>query len=84
MLSDKAKVESIPELEIVNDDVKCSHGVTVGMLEPEQLFYLTSRGIDEEEARRIILAGFFEEPLSQVPQVLQELGHNLLMQKLEA
>ena len=84
LLSDTAKVESIPELEIVNDDVKCSHGVTVGMLEPEQLFYLTSRGINEEEARRIILAGFFEEPLSQVPQELRELGHTLLMQKLEA
>ncbi|MFH0882689.1 MAG: Fe-S cluster assembly protein SufD [bacterium] len=84
LLSDAAKVESIPELEIVNDDVKCSHGVTVGMLEPEQLFYLTSRGIEEEEARRIILAGFFEEPLAQVPQELRELGHTLLMQKLEA
>ncbi len=83
LLSDQAKVESIPELEIINDDVKCSHGVTVGMLEPEQLFYLTSRGIDEQEARRIILAGFFEEPLAQVPQELRTLGHTLLMQQLE-
>lgn len=84
LLSDKAKVESIPELEIINDEVKCSHGVTVGMLEDEQIFYLTSRGINPDEAMRIILQGFFEQPLEAVPESYRDLGRSLLMDKLEA
>jgi Fe-S cluster assembly protein SufD len=83
LLSDTAKVESIPELEISNDEVKCSHGVTVGMLEDEQIFYLTSRGIGHDEAMRIILEGFFEQPLEDVPVPIRDLGRKLLMSKLE-
>lgn len=83
LLSDKAKVESIPELEIVNDEVKCSHGVTVGALEDEQIFYLMARGITRDEAMRIILTGFFEKSLETLPEVLRDTTRNQLLAKLE-
>jgi len=82
LLSDEAHVESIPELEIVNDDVKCSHGVTVGPLEEEQLFYFESRGIERDEAMRIILAGYYEAVLERVPQAYQEIARDNLLTKL--
>ncbi len=56
--SDSAKVNTKPELEIYADDVKCAHGATVGQLDAEALFYLQSRGISTEEARRMLLHGF--------------------------
>lgn len=58
LLSDKCRVNSKPELEILADDVKCSHGVTVGNLSKEQLFYLCSRGIPENEARKLLINSF--------------------------
>jgi Fe-S cluster assembly protein SufD len=82
LLSEDAHVESIPELEIVNDDVKCSHGVTVGPLEEEQLFYFESRGIDRDEAMRIILAGYYEAVLERVPQSYRETARTNLLTKL--
>lgn len=73
-LSDKAiligkgsRAESDPQLEILADDVKASHGVTIGQLLPEELFYLRSRGIDEQEAQNMILAGFLKPALIGVP-----------------
>ncbi len=82
LLSDTAHVESIPELEIVNDDVKCSHGVTVGPLEEEQLFYFESRGINRDEAMRIILAGYYEAVLERLPKGYVETGREALLNKL--
>jgi len=67
ILDESAKAESIPELEISNDDVKCSHGVTVGPLEQDQVFYLMSRGIKRDEAIKIILNGFFEAIYKRIP-----------------
>ena len=58
LLSNKARVNSKPELEILADDVKCSHGVTIGNLSLEQLFYLRSRGIPEKEARKLLVNSF--------------------------
>lgn len=58
MLSKKAEVDTKPVLEIYADNVQCSHGATVGQLEPEQLFYLRSRGIQEMDARRLLCQGF--------------------------
>ncbi len=58
LLSDQARVNAKPELEILADDVKCSHGVTVGTLSKEQLFYLQSRGIPEHEARKLLINSF--------------------------
>jgi Fe-S cluster assembly protein SufD len=58
LLSRNAEVDTKPQLEIHADDVRCSHGATVGQLDPTQLFYLRSRGIDAAEARRLLCLGF--------------------------
>ena len=64
LLSQKGEVDTKPQLEIHADDVKCSHGTTVGKLDPNQLFYLRSRGIDQHRARQMICLGFAEQVLS--------------------
>ncbi|KXV26914.1 ABC transporter permease [Gluconobacter japonicus] len=66
LLSEKAQINSKPELEIYADDVKCSHGATVGALDDEQLFYLRSRGIPEAEARDILVRAFLLDALDLV------------------
>jgi Fe-S cluster assembly protein SufD len=66
LLSPFAEIDSKPELEIFADDVKCSHGATVGELDAEQLFYLRSRGIPDAEARSILVRAFLAEALDAV------------------
>lgn len=66
LLSDKAEVDTKPQLEIYADDVKCSHGATVGQLDPEQIFYLRSRGVDDESARALLTFAFAEEVVDRV------------------
>jgi Fe-S cluster assembly protein SufD len=66
LLSDNAESNSLPGLEIQANDVKCSHGATSGRVPEEQLFYLTSRGIDPEKAHELIVFGFFEEVLNKL------------------
>ncbi|MBI3831406.1 MAG: Fe-S cluster assembly protein SufD [Planctomycetes bacterium] len=61
LLSDDARVHSIPGLEILANDVRCTHGATAGQIDPTMLFYLLSRGISEFQARKMIMDGFFEE-----------------------
>src|SRR5947209_7494718 len=61
LLSSDARVDTKPQLEIFNDDVKCSHGATVGQLEEEELFYLVSRGLHRDLARNLLTYGFAEE-----------------------
>ena len=68
LLSPDAEVDTKPELEIFADDVKCSHGATVGELDAEQMFYLRSRGIPDEEARSILVRAFLHEALDAVAQ----------------
>ena len=58
VLTPEAKVETKPQLEIYADDVKCSHGATVGQLNPDELFYMRSRGIPEAEARMLQMLSF--------------------------
>ena len=60
LLSEHAVADAIPNLEIRNNDVKCSHGATIGRIDEEHMFYLKSRGISEEEATKMIVEGFFE------------------------
>ena len=67
VLSDGARADSLPGLQIDTDDLKCSHGSTIGNLDPEQLFYLRSRGLDENEARRILIKGFCEDIAGRIP-----------------
>jgi Fe-S cluster assembly protein SufD len=66
LLSPDAEVDTKPELEIFADDVKCSHGATVGELDADQLFYLRSRGIPDAEARSILVRAFLAEALDAV------------------
>ena len=67
VLSDKAKATSIPMLEIDNNDVRCTHGATVGPVDPEHMFYLRSRGIPEQTAKRMLIQGFFGDVLDRIP-----------------
>jgi Fe-S cluster assembly protein SufD len=66
LLSRDAEIDSKPELEIFADDVKCSHGATVGELDAEQLFYLRSRGIAEADARAMLVRAFLAEALDPI------------------
>nr|WP_218061575.1 Fe-S cluster assembly protein SufD [Ameyamaea chiangmaiensis] len=66
LLSDGAQIDAKPELEIYADDVKCSHGATVGALDDEQLFYLRSRGIPDAEARAILVRAFLLDAVELV------------------
>jgi len=66
LLSDNAEVDTKPQLEIYADDVKCSHGATVGQLDPEQIFYLRSRGVDDASARALLTFAFAEEVVDRV------------------
>jgi len=67
LLSDRAVVHAKPHLRISNDDVKCSHGATVGALDDEQLFYLRSRGIGAEQAATMLTYGFVRTLLADIP-----------------
>ncbi len=66
LLSPDAEIDSKPELEIFADDVKCSHGATIGALDPEQIFYLRSRGIAEPDARALLIRAFLTEALEPI------------------
>lgn len=67
LLSDDAQIDTKPQLEIYADDVKCTHGATIGQIEENVLFYLRSRGISEIEARRLLLEAFAGECLHRMP-----------------
>jgi Fe-S cluster assembly protein SufD len=66
LLSPDAEIDSKPELRINADDVKCSHGATVGELDADQLFYLRSRGVPEHDARAMLVRGFLSESLADI------------------
>lgn len=66
VLSDRAKADAIPNLEIEANDVKCGHAASVGPVDEEAIFYLQSRGIPRDEAERLIVTGFFQEVLDRV------------------
>lgn len=67
LLSEKARVDTKPQLEIYADDVKCSHGAAVGQLDPDELFYLQSRGLTPEDARNLLTYGFAADLLARIP-----------------
>lgn len=75
LLSDDAQIDTKPQLEIFADDVKCSHGATIGQLDEEAIFYLRARGIDPPEARRLLIYGFANELVARVgvPSLRQQL-----------
>ncbi len=67
LLSDSAAIHTRPQLEIHADDVRCSHGASIGRLDENQLFYLRARGIDEAQARALLISGFAGEVLAELP-----------------
>ncbi|WP_269622149.1 Fe-S cluster assembly protein SufD [Prochlorococcus marinus] len=67
LLSSTAKIDTSPQLKIIADDVQCSHGATVSQLEQEELFYLQSRGIKCNEAQELLITGFCEEIIKDLP-----------------
>jgi Fe-S cluster assembly protein SufD len=79
LLSPDAEVDSKPELRINADDVKCSHGATVGELDADQLFYLRSRGVPQPEARAMLIRGFLAESLSDIAN---EAGRGMMEQAI--
>jgi len=81
VLSDKAMATSIPMLEIDNNDVRCTHGATVGPVDPDHMFYLRSRGIPELTAKRMLIQGFFGAVLERIPF---EHARNLVEAELES
>lgn len=66
LLSPTARIQTQPQLEIYADDVKCSHGATVGQMNEEQIYYMRQRGLSEEAARKLQLGGFVQEILSHI------------------
>ncbi len=75
LLSDKARVDTKPQLEIFADDVKCAHGATVGQLEAEEVFYLKSRGLSDAAARNLLTYAFGAEVIARIP--VASLRHRL-------
>jgi Fe-S cluster assembly protein SufD len=83
LLSNEAEIDTKPQLEIYADDVKCAHGVTVGQLDEKSIFYLQSRGIDEETAKHILTFAFANEMVEKVEnEVLKAVLQNTLLQLL--
>ncbi len=66
-LSPNARADSIPGLEILADDVRCTHGSTVGKIDPELVFYLQSRGLPQDVAERLVVEGFFDPVMQRIP-----------------
>ena len=66
LLSDQAHADSIPGLEIMADDVRCTHGATLGKVNRDELFYLMARGLSRAEAERLIVRGFFQDVLDRI------------------
>jgi len=75
LLSSKAWADSRPYLEILANDVRCTHGATIGKPDQEQLYYLASRGLNGKDATRVILEGFFEDVIRRIPS--EEIQNNL-------
>ena len=84
LLSDKAQVFAKPQLEIFADDVKCSHGCTVGQFDPESLFYLRSRGIGEDSARKLLVEAFMFDVTQRITnEPVKEYVQSLIYEKME-
>jgi len=84
LLSDKAEIDAKPELEIYADDVKCSHGTTVGQLDEASLFYLRTRGLSKREAKQVLTAAFAQSIVSKAPsEAVRECLEQKVAQRLD-
>ncbi len=79
LLSDEASVDTKPQLEIYADDVKCSHGATVGKLDEQAFFYIRSRGVHEESARSMLIRAFVDDVVSEIKidQLQEKINHSI-------
>jgi Fe-S cluster assembly protein SufD len=79
LMTDHASARTIPALEIKNNDVKAGHAATIGKADPEELFYLQSRGINEQTAKDILVKAFFESLLATIidPTIRQKISNQL-------
>jgi len=84
ILGETARSDSIPTLKIGNNDVKCSHGSTTGKLNPEELFYLQTRGFSAPDAREMLVIGYFEDLLVPAPEVFREETLAVIRDRLKA
>jgi Fe-S cluster assembly protein SufD len=83
VLDEGSRADSIPGLEILADDVRCTHGATVGKLEQEPIFYLRSRGIPKREAERLVVEGFFDPIMQRIPfEGVRERFHQAILAKM--
>ena len=83
LLSDEATINTKPQLEIYADDVKCSHGSSTGILDPEQVFYLRSRGISLDKARSLLLTAYASEIVEHIPHAsLRESAAQLISERI--
>jgi Fe-S cluster assembly protein SufD len=83
LLSDSSSIDSKPQLEIYADDVKCSHGCTIGQLDDDALFYMRSRGIGVEEAKAVLTYAFASEAIENISvEQVKTLAKKLLAKKL--
>jgi Fe-S cluster assembly protein SufD len=82
VLNDGARADSIPALHIDTNDVKCSHGSTTGKIDKNKLFYLMTRGFDEKQARNILINGFFEKIVDDLPTASADLVRACIDEKL--
>ena len=79
LLSKKARFHSIPAMEVINNDVIATHGAAVSKIDPEQIFYFQTRGIDKEEAEHMIASGYFEPAKSKMrSKYLQEKARTII------
>jgi Fe-S cluster assembly protein SufD len=84
VLEEGARADSIPGLEILADDVRCTHGATVGRLEEEPVFYLRSRGIPKADAERLVVEGFFDPIMQRIPfEGVRERFHQAILEKMD-
>ena len=86
LLSDRAHIDAKPQLEIFADDVKCAHGAAIGQLDPDEAFYLQSRGLPAQQARNLLTYAFAAEVIARIPvaSVARELQRTLLERTVEA
>jgi len=85
LLSPEAEADSLPGLEILANEVKCSHGATTSRIDPQELFYLHSRGIDKREAEKLIALGYLSESINKIDhKETRELALNSLSDSLSS
>jgi len=85
LLSESARIDTQPQLEIYADDVKCAHGATTGQIDPDALFYLQSRGIDPKSARELLLFAFAKEVIERLPhEAMRQEAESFLNQRFSS